>query len=259
MPGQDAAAMTSYLESYLDHIFPEPTPTKKPTCIPVKDEDAIDYVCDCSLGSKTAHFPITKKTIKTTLSGTKTQKVELCDYSTWPKPQTSDTPKTSDPPYSVPTDQSVVPNVMTCNNPKTGGTYGVQTIASYAMGFYSEVSASGLSAKPTGSSVEYSGGWNGFKILKTKFLATGDLPGDKSGSVPSRRWLALSIQYLNSACGSGENEEIGFADDKISLEDFLSAFVERSIDCKLITSFCNLRKTVDVDERDTDHLYRRQN
>lgn len=48
------------------------------------------------------------------------------------------------------------------------------------------------------------------------------------------RWLVLSIQYLKTACGKGEEDKlVGFRNpSELNIEDFYDAFVMRSNPCK---------------------------
>ncbi|KAF2162130.1 hypothetical protein M409DRAFT_58571 [Zasmidium cellare ATCC 36951] len=229
MPSEDVTAMTSYLASYFDNMFP--TPTTKPTCIPVEAGGIGQYVCQCSLASQTGEFPTTRKTVTATVSGKTTQKIDVCDYSSWPK--TTAPPKTSDPPYPVPSDQKVSTDAMTCNDPKSAGYYGVQTVADMAQALYRQAFSSGLYAKPTGSSVKYSDNWNGFKVLKTEVRPYVEPPQAAGGAQMQNRWLVLSIQYLKTACGKGEEDKlVGFRNpSELNIEDFYDAFVMRSNPC----------------------------
>lgn len=227
MPSDDAKAQISYLQSYFDHEFPKPTP--KPICIPIEAGDG-DYVCQCRMAAQTGQFPTTKKTVQTTIKGTPTQNVNLCDYSTWPKISTT---SITAPPTPVPITQSVVPGEMTCNDIKADGMYGVQTIADIAAKLYHECYTSLLYAQPTGTSVSYGGNWNGFKYIKPYIPASGDgLTG--TGKNPRMKWMALSVQYLPAACEKGDKKDvIGFRNPgELTWEDFIEFFVQRSIECK---------------------------
>lgn len=229
MPKDDANAMISYLKSYFDDEFPNPAP--EPTCIPV-EAGVGQYVCQCQLASQTGDFPTTKKTIQTTIKGIPTKSINLCDYSTWPKMSTT---SITTPPTPVPITQRVVPGIITCNDIKVDGMYGVQTIADEAARLYRECYTSLLYAKPTGTSVTYGGDWNGFKYIKPYIPASGDgLTG--TGKNPRMKWMALSVQYLLAACEKGNKKDvIGFRNPgELTWEDFMEFFVERSIECKSI-------------------------